>query len=197
MAAERRRGEALEVAILEAASEILSTEGYEQMTFQNVAKRARTSRTVIYARYQHKFELLHALAQYRFKQAYGGNLLELVVEQGTLREDLLAVLKLYQQFLDSVGPELVSAILYELSQNNESLRALSIRGQEGNVEMMKKIMGFAKRRGEVNAEFSVMQMSLPFDLLRYENMIRGGRVTEEYLGQFVDEVLMPMFRKKR
>ncbi|MFB5678017.1 TetR/AcrR family transcriptional regulator [Paenibacillus terreus] len=193
MAMERRRGEKLEVAILEAAYEILSTTGYEHMTFQNVAKQAKTSRTVIYGRYHNQADLLYALVQYRYRQALGGKLIDLVQEQGSLREDLLAALELYQQFLEAVGPELTSAILFELSQKNEHFRELSIRGRESNMDMMKKVQEFARQRGEIKHEFSVMQMSLPFDILRFENMVRGGNVSKEYLNQLVDEVLMPVY----
>ncbi|MFB5763914.1 TetR/AcrR family transcriptional regulator [Paenibacillus medicaginis] len=196
MAMERRRGEKLEVAILEAAYEILSTTGYEHMTFQNVAKQAKTSRTVIYGRYHNQADLLYALVQYRYRQALGGKMIDLVHGKGSLREDLLAVLELYQQFLEAVGPEIMSAILFELSQKNEQFQQLSVRGRESNIEVMKKLEEFARQRGEIKHKFSVMQMSLPFDILRFENMVRGGNVSKEYLSQLVDEVLMPIYMKE-
>lgn len=121
--------------------------------------------------------------------------MDYVQEQGSLREELLTVLELYQRFLEAVGPELTGAILLELSQKNEYFRQLSVRGQESNIAMMKKIQEFAMRRGEIHSELSVMQMSLPFDLLRYEHMIRGGAVTKSYLNQLVDDVLLPIYMK--
>lgn len=196
MVMERRRGEKLEKAILEAAYEIMQISGYEQMTFQNVAKQAKTSRTVIYGRYHNQVDLLYALVQYRLTQALGGKMIDLVQEKGSLREDLLAVLELYQQFLEAVGPEIMSAILFELSQKNEQFQQLSVRGRESNIAVMKKVQEFARQRGEISHEFSVMQMSLPFDILRFENMVRGGRVSKEYLSQLVDEVLMPVYVKE-
>ncbi|MDP4099324.1 TetR/AcrR family transcriptional regulator [Paenibacillus sp. P96] len=196
MVMERRRGEKLEKAILEAAYEIMQTLGYEQMTFQNVAKQAKTSRTVIYGRYHNQVDLLYALVQYRLAQALGGKMIDLVQENGSLREDLLAVLELYQQFLEAVGPEIMSALLFELSQKNEQFQQLSVRGRESNIEVMRKVQKFARQRGEIRHEFSVMQMSLPFDILRFEHMIRGGKVSKEYLSQLVDEVLMPVYVKE-
>ncbi|WP_018752285.1 TetR/AcrR family transcriptional regulator [Paenibacillus sanguinis] len=193
MAAKRRRGEQLETAILEAAYNILCTSGYELMTFQNVAKQAGTSRTVLYGRYSDKVGLLYALVQFRFTQAHGGNMVDLVREQGSLREDLLSVVKLYQEFLTTVGAELMGAILFELSVKNVQLQRLSLLGRDSNIEMMQKIQEFAKRRGEIHHEFTNRQMSLPFDLLRFENMVRGGDVTENYLMELVDEVLLPVY----
>ncbi|MCU6792523.1 TetR/AcrR family transcriptional regulator [Paenibacillus sp. WQ 127069] len=193
MAAERKRGKELEVAILEAAYDIIQTYGYENMTFQNVAKQAQTSRTVIYSHYTNKAELLYALVQYRFRQALGEKMIDLVQKKGSLRADLLAAVELYQQFLEAVGAELMSAILYELSQRNEKFRLFSIRGLESNIEVMEKIQAFAIQRGDLKHELSIMQMSLPFDLLRFENMMRGGKVSKEYLTQLVDDVLMPIY----
>ncbi|WP_420831471.1 TetR/AcrR family transcriptional regulator [Paenibacillus sacheonensis] len=48
MPSTRKRGKELENAILEAAFEIFQTSGYPEMTFQNIAKKAKTSRTVLY-----------------------------------------------------------------------------------------------------------------------------------------------------
>lgn len=193
MTVKRRRGKQLEIAILEAAYDILCTSGYEQMTFQNVAKQAGTSRTVLYDRYSDKVDLLHALVQYRFTGAQGGKMVDLVREQGSLRADLLSVVKLYQQFLTTVGAELMGAILFEMSVKNVQLQRLSLLGRDSNIEMMQKIQEFAKRRGEIHHEFTSRQMSLPFDLLRFENMVRGGDVTEAYLSELVDEVLLPVY----
>ncbi|WP_161491026.1 TetR/AcrR family transcriptional regulator [Anoxybacillus sp. UARK-01] len=193
MTNERKRGEKLEITILEAADEIIHTFGYEHMTFQNVAKKAKTSRTVIYRRYETKGDLLHALIRYKAKQALGGSMIELINERGSLRADLLAVVELYQQFFEAIGPKVISAILFELSQKNSHLQLWFNRALESNMKIMRKIQDFAKKRGEINHEFSLMQMSLPFDLLRFENVIRGGNVSKEYLTQLVDEILMPIY----
>ncbi|MGG3691586.1 TetR/AcrR family transcriptional regulator [Heyndrickxia ginsengihumi] len=193
MANERKRGSELEVTILEAAFEILQTSGYENMTFQNVAKRAQTSRTVLYRRYETKVNLLHALIRYKSKRALGGNMIDLLQDKGSLRGNLLTVVQLYQQFFEAVGPEILSAMVFELSQKKELFQQFGERARESNFIMMKKIQHFAKQNGEINHEFTPMQMSLPFDLLRFENLIRGGNVSEEYLIKLVDEVLMPIY----
>lgn len=58
---------------------------------------------------------------------------------------------------------------------------------------MKKIQEFAKKRGDIVGDFTVFQMQLPFSLIRYEYMMQGGNLTESYLNQLVDEVLMPIY----
>lgn len=195
MVNERKRGEELEVAILEAAYEIIHTSGYENMTFQNVAKLAETSRTVIYRRYETQVELLHALVRYKSTQALGGSMVDLIQDQGSLRLDLLRVVEIYQQFFKVISSEVLSATLFELSQKKERLKEWSVSARESNIQAMKRIEGFAKKRGELHHEFTDMQMSLPFDFLRVENILRGGAVTKEYQIQLVDEVLLPIFKE--
>jgi len=193
---ERRRGEELEKAILDAAYEIIETSGYEEMTFQRVARQAQTSRTVIYRRYETPVDLLHALVLYRSTRAMGGRMIDLFRDQGSLRADLLEVVGIYQRFFDAVGQKLMSAVMTEFSRNYERFRDWFERARDSNVRMMKIVEANAKRRGEITHDFTEMQMRLPFDLLRIENVIRHERVTAAYLTRLVDEVLLPVFSKK-
>ncbi|MFB9278081.1 TetR/AcrR family transcriptional regulator [Cohnella cellulosilytica] len=192
---ERKRGEELEAAILEAAYEIIQTTGYEGMTFQHVAKRAETSRTVIYRRYETPVELLHALVRYKTIQALGGRINDLFRDQGSLRANLLALVRLYQRFFEAVGPKMLSAMLTELSRNNEQFQVWASQARSSNIEVMKKIEEYAKRNGEISHEFTTMQMNLPFNLLRFENIISDEKVTPAYLTSLVDEVLMPVLSR--
>src|SRR5580704_17603611 len=56
----RRRGEALETALLDAAWEELQAVGYAGLTTEAVADRAGTSRAVIYRRWPKRAELVIA-----------------------------------------------------------------------------------------------------------------------------------------
>lgn len=190
---ERKRGENLEVAILEAADEIITASGYVHLTFQNVAKQAKTSRTVIYRRYGTPVELLHALVRYKSEKALGGKAIDLLTDKGSLRMDLLAAMELYYQFFKSVGLEVLSAVLFELSQNNKESQLWLSQARDGNIALMKKVLGFAKQRGEINREYSRVQMTLPFDLIRLEYIVNNENVTKEYMARLVDEVLLPVY----
>ncbi len=196
MRMERRRGEELEKAILDAAHEIIETSGYDDLTFQHVAKRARTSRTVIYRRYETPVDLLHALVLYKTAQALGGRMIDLFQDQGSLRADLLAVVNIYQRFFKAVGPKLLGAVLTEIARNHERFRDWFEQARESNLKIMKKVEEYAKRRGEIAHDFTELQMGLPFDLLRVENIIRHEEITQAYLIRLVDEVLLPVFSGK-
>lgn len=197
MANERKRGEELEVAILEAADEIIKVSGYDHLTFQNVAKLAETSRSVIYRRYETPVDLIHALVRYKSEKALGGKLIDLLEETGSLRSDLIAAMELYHRFFESVGSAILNAMLFEFSQKNKESQLWMRRAREGNIEVMKKVQHFAIQRGEIHHEFSRIQMTLPFNLLRLEYIINSSSVTKEYITQLVDEVLMPIYSKDK
>jgi len=126
----------------------------------------------------------------------GGRMIDLFRDQGSLRADLLEVVGIYQRFFDAVGQKLMSAVMTEFSRNYERFRDWFERALDSNVRMMKIVEANAKRRGEITHDFTEMQMRLPFDLLRIENVIRHERVTAAYLTRLVDEVLLPVFSKK-
>ncbi|WP_171631538.1 TetR/AcrR family transcriptional regulator [Paenibacillus plantarum] len=190
----RKRGKELESAILEAAFEIFQTTGYPEMTFQNVAKKAQTSRTVLYRQYESQMHLLHAMAHYRISQVFGeSTLLDLIEDHGSLRADLLAAVHVYQRFLDAIGPELFGTVLLELSRNQESWKEVLLHAHEKNVQIIQKIQEFAQKRGEITDDFTPMQLQIPFNMMRYEFMIQGGKLTDSYLRLLVDEVLLPIY----
>src|ERR1700744_4692139 len=58
--ATRRRGTALEGAILDAAWDVLQTDGWNGFTFAGVAERARSSKPVLYRRWRTREDLLRA-----------------------------------------------------------------------------------------------------------------------------------------
>ncbi|SEN49391.1 TetR/AcrR family transcriptional regulator [Paenibacillus sp. OV219] len=190
----RKRGKELERAILEAAFEIFQTSGYQEMTFQNVAKKAKTSRTVLYRQYVTQINLLHEMAHYRISQVFGElTILDLIEDRGSLRSDLQAMASIYQRFLVAVGPELFSAVMLELSRKQDILKEMSIHAQEVSAQIMQKIQDFAKKRGELTCDLTTMQVQLPFNMMRYEYIIQGGNLTESYLSHLVDEVLLPIY----
>src|SRR5699024_3514420 len=91
----------------------------------------------------------------------------------------------------------LGAMLFELRQRNEKSLLWLNQARESNIKVMKKVQGFAIQRGEIKHEFSRIQMILPFDILRLENLINEGDLTKDYIIQLVDEVLMPMYYQEK
>ena len=84
----RRRGEALESALLDAAWDELQQAGYAGLTFEAVAERAGTSRAVLYRRWRNRADLVVA-AMRRHRPMLSGE----IPDTGSLRDDVLTVLR--------------------------------------------------------------------------------------------------------
>lgn len=190
----RRRGDALSESIYNATIETIKKVGYTNLTFQQIAQAAKTSRTVIYRRWKSKFDLLYEILLYKTRKALGGELIDLIEDTGSLRSDLLQLLTLYQKIFTEVGPEIMNAILFEMGQDNKKMNELKEEVITKNILTMRKLLGFAKARGEKIKEVSDATLTLPFDLIRVENFLRKDDIDKNRLQLLVDEILLPVFR---
>jgi len=189
----RKRGDRLLETIYDAAIEIIRNEGYGNLTFLKISRLARTGRTVLYRRWATPLDLIREIMKYRSAQALGGELPDLVKDTGSLRGDILYLIELYQKIYVGVGPEVMNAMLFEMSQNN--MRIPAIKNDIGfrNVELMEKLFGFAKMRGEKIKPLSEKAMRLPFDLIRMSFMWERQALDRSAQEQLVDEILLPVF----
>ena len=112
-ATRRRRGEALEVALLEATWTELKEVGYTQISFDNVAKRAGTSKAVLYRRWPNRLELVRAAL--RFHRPLPPTF---VPKTGSLRGDVLALLEHMTYGMNEI-PDIVWGMVADAISNKE------------------------------------------------------------------------------
>jgi len=62
-----------------------------------------------------------------------------------------------------------------------------------NIEMMEKLLGFAKAHGEKIKPLSENVMRLPFDLIRMNFLWERQALDHTEQEQLVDEILIPVF----
>src|SRR6187551_7596 len=98
MTATRRRGPALEDAILDAGWDQLTSAGYAGFTFEALAERAKTGKAVLYRRWPDKEALLLAVLAHR---GFGAPVE--VPDTGSLREDVITVLRAANRWGDSIA----------------------------------------------------------------------------------------------
>src|SRR6201996_4500703 len=84
---QRRRGEELEAALLDAAWDELVEAGFAKLTMESVAARAKTGVAVLYRRWPNKDDLAIAAIQH-----YGKTRPVEIPDTGSLRGDLFALL---------------------------------------------------------------------------------------------------------
>lgn len=189
----RKRGDALNESIYNATIDIIREDGYANLTFQKIAQAAKTSRTVMYRRWETTFDLIREIIIYKTANALGGELIDKIQSAGNLRGDLLQLLTLYQRIYTEVGPEIMNAFLFEMGQNNEKIPGIEVNAINSNILTMRKLLESAKARGEKIKEVSDATLTLPFDLIRIENFLHQEGTDANRLELLVDEILLPVF----
>lgn len=185
----RRRGAALEDALLDAAWAELQAVGYAGLTMEAVADRAGTSRAVLYRRWRNRPELVLAVIR-RHRPLLSGE----IPDTGTLRGDVLALLRRMSSRLAEIGPETVYGLLGDyLSDAGMFARArdqlLSI-----SAEVMETILKRAADRGEARAGVENRIATLPTALFRNELFLARTPPSEGTLVEIVDDVFLPLVR---
>ncbi len=179
----------LEDALLDAAWDQLTAEGYEHFTFDTVAARAKTSKPVLYRRWKSREDLLRATARRRGAATERPP----VPDTGTLRGDLLALLT---QANTDRNPmfALVSSMLGSY-YNQSGPTPAELRGeflaQRGSA--VAEVVNRAVERGEVDPDrLTPRIIDLPFDLFRHEIMMTLKPVPDHVLRQIVDDIFLPL-----
>jgi AcrR family transcriptional regulator len=187
----RRRGEALERALLDAAWDELQAVGYAGLTMEAVADRAGTSRAVLYRRWRNRPELVIAAIR-RHRPLLSGE----IPDTGSLRGDVLALLRRMSSRLAEIGPETV----YGLIGDYLSDVGLFSRSQEEvlhiSAEVMETILKRAADRGEARADVPRRIATLPTDLFRNELFRARTPPSEGTLMEIVDDVFLPLVRPR-
>ena len=184
----RRRGAALEDALLDAAWDELVEKGYANVTIDGVADRARTGRQVLYRRWPAKRDLVIAAVT----RHMWSNVVE-VPDTGSLRGDLIAYLT------DALAKRAEMVAIFTLNMAD-------LFGDEAGTpsQLRERILGSGRRtadtifdraiaRGEADpARLTPRVRALPFDLLRGHMIMAMGAVPDEEIVGIVDEIVLPL-----
>jgi AcrR family transcriptional regulator len=184
----RRRGAELENAILDAAWEQLTAEGYERFTIDTVSARAQTSKPVLYRRWKTREDLLRATIRHRGSADSPPS-----PDTGTLRGDLLALLthaNTTRNPLFALMSSMLGSYFNQVGLTPAELRE-EFLGQRGS--SVEKVVNRAVERGEVDpARLTPRILDLPFALFRQELIMTLKPVPDHVLRQIVDDIFIPL-----
>ncbi|MDF1602637.1 TetR/AcrR family transcriptional regulator [Nocardioides sp. YIM 152315] len=183
----RRRGAELEAALLEAAWAELAEHGYGALTFDAVAQRASTSRSVVYRRWATKPALAEAAITHvgRRDKARPPN-------TGSLREDMLAILRHTNEKrigLMALTISFLGGYFQETGTTPYDLRRLVLHDGPTVLDV---VVEQAVARGEIAATLPPRVVDVAFDLFRHEALMRLGPVPDAVLVEIVDEIFLPL-----
>ena len=187
---ERRRGAALEKALLDAAWDELTAGGYARFTMDAVVKRAGTSPPVLYRRWSDRDALVRDTLIHVLRK----NVLE-VPDTGSLREDVLTLLRQ----INTTRAQLVTVMSVYLAsyhlETGASPTELLDPADADRRQAVDAIFDRAVNRGEAEAERLTDRIrALPFDLLRHEILTTYAPAPDHVLEEIVDTVFLPLAR---
>ena len=186
----RRRGVRLEDAILDAAWAELVERGYPGLTLEGVAKRAGTSRPVLYRRWPNRTALATA--------ALGWHIVQnpiVVPDLGSARDEICLLLR---RMSDRARPDMIRLVFdmqKDLADNHSNLADMRahLRAQIVDSDVMQTILERAIDRGEIAAaRLTPRIVSLPTDLARHEILMTFRPLSDDAIKEIVDEVFLPL-----
>lgn len=188
VAPQRRRGRALEEALLESAWTELTDRGYDDFTIDAVAVRAGTSRAVLYRRWSSKQELVIATLAYA-----AGKDVVVAPDTGSLRGDVIGLL----QQANKVRIGLAAQVFIQLGslyrETGTSLADLSAFVRGGRDTAMEQVIQRAVDRGEIERERVTERIGrLPADLWRHEILTTLRPLPDEAIEEIVDTIFLPL-----
>lgn len=188
--AHRRRGPALEKALLDAAWTELAERGYDDMTIDAVAARAGTSRAVLYRRWPGKQELVLAALQ-----AEVGKDVVTIPDTGSLRGDVIGILQQANKVRVGLATQLFTRLGGFYRHTGASLADLSAFVQGGRDAVLEQAIARAVDRGEIDPKRITDRIAqLPVDLFRHEILMTLRPLSDEAIEEIVDTIFLPLLR---
>jgi AcrR family transcriptional regulator len=188
---QRRRGEELEAALLDAAWAELVAAGFAKMTMESVAARARTGVAVLYRRWSGKDELaIAAIAHYGRMHPFD------VPDTGSLRGDMLAFLSAFNDQRSDFTVVVSSAFAGLMASSGltpAEVRARVLSDRAGSADRPGELYRRAAERGEIDLNtIPAAVLTMPFDLIRGDMLMTLKPLPPERITSIVDDLFMPL-----
>ncbi|OLF04829.1 TetR family transcriptional regulator [Actinophytocola xinjiangensis] len=187
----RRRGPALENAILDAAWDVLVEHGYHGLTYEAVAARAHTSRPVLYRRWPTRDDLLLAtITRYRAAQPVE------IPDTGDLRADAIGFLRNADAGLTGMITLISVQLMDYFRDTGTNFTTLRDALGSPTPTPCEIIVARAVARGDLpDVPRSRRLLNLPFDLFRHDVLMTLRPLPAHSLTEIVDEIWLPLLRR--
>jgi AcrR family transcriptional regulator len=181
----RRRDEVLVNALREATRAELAEHGYAGVTFEGVARRARTSKRVLYRRYRSRAHMVaDALPALSWQP-------KPTKAKGSLRKELLAIFSAVVDRFERIGIDTFCALLSELDV--ALLDEYSAELSERFTQTLRSALSQAAERGEIGpSPIPDRVVTAGLALLRHEMLFSRRAVSRQTLLELIDTVYFPL-----
>ncbi len=182
-AAGRPRDASIDVAVLDAVSELLENSGYSALAVEKVARRAGVSKTAIYRRWPTRQQLVLAEFQRRLGDVAP-------VDTGCTLCDLNEALGMFARTFTCMGPGFFSSLLADCSMDPALRKAFMDTLFEPPRQAVHATLARAVERGDLrsDADLTLVVDSLA-SLVLYRLLFGHAPVTTETIEQAVNTLL--------
>jgi len=175
-------------AICDAVYELLAEVGYDRMTMDGVAERARASKATIYRMWPDKPQMVAEALMQRFEGEPE------LADTGSLRGDLLALMRYACEAVASSKGDVINGVMTAAGRDPALAAVLYECIIERKKPVHHALIARAARRGEIPADTDpglLHEVILAMVLSRKLWACRDG-TSPQWAEQVVDDVLMPI-----
>ncbi|GAA3887803.1 TetR/AcrR family transcriptional regulator [Leifsonia kafniensis] len=185
----RKRDHTRDPEILDAALEVLAEVGYDGMTIDMVAARAKAGKATVYRRWASKAELvIDAVACMKKGDLDPTHL----PDTGTLRGDLVSMIKPHSIEDGEKKLQIMGGLMSMLSRAPELAEAANAAIVEPRAAANRILMQRAIDRGEISAGCDIAALSLIApSMAAYRVLILRTPVDRQFLISLIDGVVLP------
>ncbi|WP_018635413.1 TetR/AcrR family transcriptional regulator [Parafrankia elaeagni] len=182
----RPRDESRDHTIRQAALELLAEHGYDGVTMDRVATRAKAGKATIYRRWPSKIALvMDALTQFTEQTMQ-------VPDAGSLRNEMVTFLLSFVELAGSEQGRIMAEMVSEMPRNPELRSAVRERMWSQRRSSSESIVNRGIARGEVSPEADpTILIELGTALILQRLLITGDPVDRPFVEHIVDDLIMP------
>jgi AcrR family transcriptional regulator len=174
-------------AICDAVFELLAEVGYDRMTMDAVAARARASKATIYRSWPSKPDLVAESIIHHFGATSASP------DTGTLRGDLLAIMSTACDMATSTDGDVISGLMTAATRNPDLSETMQRCMYETKHSMFQQIIDQAVPRGELccGTDAEILH-EVMHSMVMARRMMDMGDFDDGYAEHVVDMVLVPV-----
>ena len=174
-----------ELEILDATLEVLGDVGYDRLTMDAVATRAKASKATLYRRWRGKAELVvDALLVVKHTPE--------VPDTGTLRGDLIASFCGLGGLTDEQSVATFASVLTAISKDEEFATAFRRDVLAPKVAASRLVFDRARERGELHPDTDVDLLAPALaGIILHRLFILGEHPTEDVIVRVIDQIILP------
>jgi AcrR family transcriptional regulator len=175
-----------EDAILRATLELLAESGYDQLTIDAVAARARCSKATIYRRWPDKAALVMTAVRQHAGQPAAAP------DTGSLRSDLLAALEVMRSSSSGQDAALILGLVMAMHRDPELAGVVREQVLDDKRKAFGAVIARAAARGEVPAAADGALLAEVSSAVLFSRLLVTGEPLEDaFIQHLVDAVLLP------